>query len=294
MKQASVQAHAKINLTLDVTGKRPNGYHDVCMVMQSIGIHDIVTVSTGTGAQAIELTISHCDLPADNSNLAYRAAELFLHTTHKESDGIHIHIEKHNPIAAGLAGGSTDAAAVLVLLNDLYETGLTQEQLMEMGLKLGADVPFCIAGGTMLSEGIGEILTPLSDAPQAFVVLCKPPVAVSTPVIYRAIDGVEIAKRPDTPAMLDALRSGDLQAVSDQLYNVMQPITAQMHPEIDEICRIMQEQGALRAIMSGSGPTVFGLFADKQRAEYTKQMLAQTYQEVFLTDFCRAGQIKQG
>lgn len=294
MKQASVQAHAKINLTLDVTGRRPNGYHDVCMVMQSIGIHDIVTVSTGTGAQAIELTISHCDLPADNSNLAYRAAELFLHTTHKESDGIHIHIEKHNPIAAGLAGGSTDAAAVLVLLNDLYETGLTQEQLMEMGLKLGADVPFCIAGGTMLSEGIGEILTPLSDAPQAFVVLCKPPVAVSTPVIYRAIDGVEIAKRPDTPAMLDALRSGDLQAVSDQLYNVMQPITAQMHPEIDEICRIMQEQGALRAIMSGSGPTVFGLFADKQRAEYTKQMLAQTYQEVFLTDFCRAGQIKQG
>lgn len=294
MKQASVQAHAKINLTLDVTGRRPNGYHDVCMVMQSIGIHDIVTVSTGTGAQAIELTISHCNLPADNSNLAYRAAELFLHTTHKESNGIHIHIEKHNPIAAGLAGGSTDAAAVLVLLNDLYETGLTQEQLMEMGLKLGADVPFCIAGGTMLSEGIGEILTPLQDAPQAFVVLCKPPVAVSTPAIYQAIDSVEIAKRPDTPAMLDALRSGDLQAVSDQLYNVMQPITAQMHPEIDEICRIMQEQGALRAIMSGSGPTVFGLFADKQRAEYTKQLLAQTYQEVFLTDFCRAGQIKQG
>ena len=294
MNQASVQAHAKINLTLDVTGRRPNGYHDVCMVMQSIGIHDIVTVSTGTGAQAIELTISHCDLPADNSNLAYRAAELFLRTTHKESDGIHIHIEKHNPIAAGLAGGSTDAAAVLVLLNDLYETGLTQEQLMEMGLKLGADVPFCIAGGTMLSEGIGEILTPLSDVPQAFVVLCKPPVAVSTPAIYQAIDGVEIVKRPDTPAMLDALRSGDLQAVSSQLYNVMQPITAQMHPEIDEICKTMREQGALHAIMSGSGPTVFGLFADKQRAEYTKQLLAQTYQEVFLTDFCRAGQIKQG
>lgn len=294
MKQASVQAHAKINLTLDVTGRRPNGYHDVCMVMQSIGIHDIVTVSTGTGAQAIELTISHCDLPADNSNLAYRAAELFLHTIHKESDGIHIHIEKHNPIAAGLAGGSTDAAAVLVLLNDLYETGLTQEQLMEMGLKLGADVPFCIAGGTMLSEGIGEILTPLPDAPQAFVVLCKPPVAVSTPAIYRAIDDVEIAKRPDTPAMLNALRSGDLQAVSHQLYNVMQPITAQMHPEIDDICQTMREQGALHAIMSGSGPTVFGLFADKRQAEHTKQLLAQTYQEVFLTDFCRAGQIKQG
>lgn len=293
MKQASVQAHAKINLTLDVTGRRPNGYHDVCMVMQSIGIHDIVTASTGTGEQGIELTISHCDLPADSSNLAYRAAQLFLNTTHRQPDGIQIHIEKHNPIAAGLAGGSTDAAAVLVLLNELYQTGLTQEQLMEMGLQLGADVPFCIAGGTMLSEGIGEILTPLPDAPQACVVLCKPPVAVSTPAIYKAIDGVEITKRPDTPAMLDALHSGDLQAVSSQLYNVMQPITAQMHPEIEEICQTMREHGALHAIMSGSGPTVFGLFADKQQAEHTKQLLAQTYREVFLTDFCRAGQIKQ-
>lgn len=175
MKQASTEAYAKINLTLDVTGKRPNGYHDVCMVMQSIGIHDIVTVQTETGADDIELTISHCDLPTDSSNLAYRAAQLFLQRTNKQSDGIRIHIEKHNPIAAGLAGGSTDAAAVLVLLNDLYQTGLTQEQLMEMGLALGADVPFCIAGGTMLAEGIGEVLTPLPHAPQAFVVLCKPP-----------------------------------------------------------------------------------------------------------------------
>ena len=197
MKQASTEAYAKINLTLDVTGKRPNGYHDVCMVMQSIGIHDIVTVQTETGADDIELTISHCDLPTDSSNLAYRAAQLFLQRTNKQSDGIRIHIEKHNPIAAGLAGGSTDAAAVLVLLNDLYQTGLTQEQLMEMGLALGADVPFCIAGGTMLAEGIGEVLTPLPHAPQAFVVLCKPPVAVSTPAIYRAIDSVDIARRPD-------------------------------------------------------------------------------------------------
>ena len=153
MKQASTEAYAKINLTLDVTGKRPNGYHDVCMVMQSIGIHDIVTVQTETGADDIELTISHCDLPTDSSNLAYRAAQLFLQRTNKQSNGICIHIEKHNPIAAGLAGGSTDAAAVLVLLNDLYQTRLTQEQLMEMGLALGADVPFCIAGGTMLARG---------------------------------------------------------------------------------------------------------------------------------------------
>lgn len=293
MKQASTEAYAKINLTLDVTGKRPNGYHDVCMVMQSIGIHDIVTVQTETGADDIELTISHCDLPTDSSNLAYRAAQLFLQRTNKQSDGIRIHIEKHNPIAAGLAGGSTDAAAVLVLLNDLYQTGLTQEQLMEMGLALGADVPFCIAGGTMLAEGIGEVLTPLPHAPQAFVVLCKPPVVVSTPAIYRAIDSVDIARRPDTQAMLRALKDGDLQAVSALLYNVMQPVTANMHPEIDDICRIMREHGAMNAIMSGSGPTVFGLFADRARAEKAKKFLAAHYEEVFLTKFCRAGQVKQ-
>lgn len=293
MKQASIEAYAKINLTLDVTGKRPNGYHDVCMVMQSIGIHDIVTVQTETGADDIELTISHCDLPTDSSNLAYRAAQLFLQRTNKQSDGIRIHIEKHNPIAAGLAGGSTDAAAVLVLLNDLYQTGLTQEQLMEMGLALGADVPFCIAGGTMLAEGIGEVLTPLPHAPQAVVVLCKPPVAVSTPAIYRAIDSVDIARRPDTQAMLRALKDGDLQAVSALLYNVMQPVTANMHPEIDDICRIMREHGAMNAIMSGSGPTVFGLFADRARAEKAKKFLAAHYAEVFLTKFCRAGQVKQ-
>lgn len=293
MKQASTEAYAKINLTLDVTGKRPNGYHDVCMVMQSIGIHDIVTVQTETGADDIELTISHCDLPTDSSNLAYRAAQLFLQRTNKQSDGIRIHIEKHNPIAAGLAGGSTDAAAVLVLLNDLYQTGLTQEQLMEMGLALGADVPFCIAGGTMLAEGIGEVLTPLPHAPQAFVVLCKPLVAVSTPAIYRAIDSVDIARRPDTQAMLRALKDGDLQAVSALLYNVMQPVTANMHPEIEDICRIMREHGAMNAIMSGSGPTVFGLFADRARAEKAKKFLAAHYAEVFLTKFCRAGQVKQ-
>ena len=213
--------------------------------------------------------------------------------TNKQSNGICIHIEKHNPIAAGLAGGSTDAAAVLVLLNDLYQTRLTQEQLMEMGLALGADVPFCIAGGTMLAEGIGEVLTPLPHAPQAFVVLCKPPVAVSTPAIYRAIDSVDIARRPDTQAMLRALKDGDLQAVSALLYNVMQPVTANMHPEIDDICRIMREHGAMNAIMSGSGPTVFGLFADRARAEKAKKFLATHYAEVFLTKFCRAGQVKQ-
>lgn len=293
MKQAVVEAHAKINLTLDVTGKRPNGYHDVCMVMQSIGIHDVVTVCTGTGTGQIELTMSNCVLPSDSSNLAWRAAALFLEQQKLNCDGISIEIEKHNPIAAGLAGGSTDAAAVLVLLNQLYDTQLSVEQLMEIGVKLGADVPFCIAGGTMLAEGIGEQLTPLPHAPQAYVVLCKPPFAVSTPAIYRAIDAVEISARPDTRTMLTALDQGELKAVAAQLYNVMQPITAQMHPEVDEICAVMREHGALNAIMSGSGPSVFGLFDDLTAAQTCKNVLAARYAETFLTNFSQAGQIKR-
>lgn len=293
MKQATVQAYAKINLTLDVTGKRPNGYHDVCMVMQSIGIHDLVTVRTGTGTGRIELTVSNNTLPSDRSNLAWRAAEVFLDTQQLTCDGIFIEIEKHNPIAAGLAGGSTDAAAVLVLLNELYDTKLSQQQLMELGLKLGADVPFCIAGGTMLAQGIGEQLTRLPEAPQCYVVVCKPSFAVSTPAIYKAIDSVEIVKHPDTPAMLDALKQNDLKAVAGQLYNVMQPVTVQDHPEIEEICAIMRDNGALNAIMSGSGPSVFGLFDSRAAAKVCWTVLAESYEETFLTQFSPAGQIKR-
>ncbi|MDO5783724.1 MAG: 4-(cytidine 5'-diphospho)-2-C-methyl-D-erythritol kinase [Eubacteriales bacterium] len=291
MKQAAVKAHAKINLTLDVTGKRPDGYHDVCMVMQSIGVHDVVTVSVGTGSGEISLHTVGSDLPSDNRNLAYRAAELFLKETGITCDGISITIEKHIPVAAGLAGGSTNAAAVLVLLDQLYDTQLSMEKRMEMGCKLGADVPFCIAGGTMLAEGIGEKLTKLPDAPQMHVVLCKPPFAVSTPAIYRAIDSAEIAVRPDTVAMLRAIEAGSAAEVSQYLCNVMQPITAELHPEVTQICDTMKANGALNAIMSGSGPSVFGLFDDRDKAERACAVLAKQYEETFLTDFSCAGQI---
>ena len=291
MKQAAVQAHAKINLTLDVTGRRPDGYHDVCMVMQSIGVHDIVTVAVGTGSGSISLRTVGSDLPSDHRNLAYRAAELFLKETGISCDGISIVIEKHIPVAAGLAGGSTDAAAVLTLLDQLYDTQLHTEQRMKMGLQLGADVPFCMVGGTMLAEGIGEKLTALPDAPQAHVVLCKPPFAVSTPAIYRAIDSAEITARPDTDAMLRAIQAGDVAAVSRLLYNVMQPVTAEMHPEVTEICKMMRENGALGSIMSGSGPSVFGLFPDHDQAQQTCTILSKQYEETFLTDFSCAGQI---
>lgn len=293
MKQASVEAHAKINLTLDVTGKRPNGYHDVCMVMQSIGLHDIVTVCTGTDSGEICLSVEGSDLPADSSNLAYRAAELFLHETGLPCDGISIVIKKQIPIAAGLAGGSTDAAAVLVLLDELYDTHFGEKKLMEMGLQLGADVPFCICGGTMLAEGIGEVLTRLPDVPQMEVVLCKPPIAVSTPAIYRAIDSAQIAQRPDTQAMCAAIAAADQTSIARQLCNVMQPVTAAMHPEVDVICGTLRACGAMGAIMSGSGPSNFGLFENPEDAQAACAALAAQYPETYLTNFCTAAQIKR-
>lgn len=292
MRQASTEAHAKINLTLDVTGRRPDGYHDVCMVMQSIGLHDTVTVSTGTGA-GIRLSVPGSDLPAGSDNLAYRAAECFLRETGTACDGISIVIEKRIPVAAGLAGGSTDAAAVLVLLDALYETGLGEQRLMEIGLKLGADVPFCIAGGTMLAEGIGERLTRLPDAPQTHVVLCKPPIAVSTPAVYRAIDAAEIAVRPDTQAMCAALAAGDGARVAQLLCNVMQPVTAGMHPVVNDICGELRACGASGAIMSGSGPSNFGLFDRLADAQAACRVLAARYPETYLTDFCTAAQVKR-
>ncbi len=294
MKQATVEAHAKINLTLDVTEKRPDGYHLVRMVMQSIGLHDIVTTEIGVpNGGRIELQMSDSTLPNDSGNLAYRAAELFLRETGVPCDGIRIAVTKQIPIAAGLAGGSTDAAAVLVLLDELYGTELSTPTLMALGLKLGADVPFCIAGGTMLAEGIGEQLTRLPATPQAHVVLCKPPFAVSTPAIYHAIDAVEIAQRPDTAAMRAAIAAADAAAVSRQLYNVMQPVTAGMHPEINEICATLMQHGAMGAIMSGSGPSVFGLFDSLPAAQAARSALLVRYPETWVTDFSAAAQIKR-
>lgn len=291
MKQAAVKAHAKINLTLDIIGKRPNGYHDVCMVMQSIGVHDVVTVTTGTGENSIALQIPDSNLPLDSRNLAYRAAELFLQESGIACDGILIEIEKNIPVASGLAGGSTNAAAVITLLNQLYDTHFSIEKCMEIGLKLGADVPFCIAGGTMRAEGIGEKLTRLPDVPQAYVILCTPPVTVSTPAIYRAVDTAEIYQHPNTSAMQQAIAEKNLVAIADNLCNVMQPVTAAMHPEINEICKVMKQYGALNAVMSGSGPSVFGLFDNAEQAQAVCDILKKQYIQTFLTGFSDMAQI---
>ncbi len=285
MRQASVHAHAKINLTLDVTGRRADGYHLVSMVMQSIGLYDTITVSVHTGTNEITLSTNRSVLPNDRGNLCWKAAEAFFRATGIVNDGIAIHAEKHIPMAAGLAGGSTDAAGVLVLLNRLYEAGLSEERLCEIGLTIGADVPFCILGGTMLAEGIGEQLTRLPDAPNTLLVLCKPPVDVPTPVIYKAIDAAPIQTHPDNAAMRAAIEQQSVPDIAALLENVMQPVTAGMHAEILSIRDTLLGCGALGAVMSGSGPSTFGIFDDRAKAEAAVEKLRETYEDTYLTDF---------
>ena len=282
----TVRARAKINLTLDVTGRREDGYHTVEMVMQSIALHDTVRVTTIHGEKkprGIVLSCSLPFLPTDERNLAYRAAALFYKETGALLETCEIHIEKRIPVAAGLAGGSTDAAAVLRALNALHTAGLTDDELCEMGLKLGADVPFCLRGGTMLAQGIGEELSLLPDMPHCWVVLCKPPFAVPTKEVYQEIDSVPLTQRPDTEGMKQALENDDYQGVCGRLMNVMETVTATKRHQIGEIRAVLRENGADATLMSGSGPTVYGLFSDRNTADAAATVLARRFSETFLT-----------
>ena len=285
--ETTVQARAKINLTLDVTGRRADGYHTVRMVMQSVALHDTIRVAVTQGERkprGILLTCNLPYLPVDERNLAYRAAELFYQETDALPGTCEIHIEKRIPMAAGLAGGSSDAAAVLRALAALHNVCLTDDELCAMGLKLGADVPYCLRGGTMLAEGIGEELTALSPMPHCWVVLCKPPFAVSTKDAYREMDEVSIRRRPDTKGMIRALEKGDYHGVASRLSNVMELVTATKRRQIGEIKAFLTENGADGTLMSGSGPTVYGLFSDEGRARTAAKMLSRRFADTFLTE----------
>lgn len=285
--ETTVCARAKINLTLDVTGRRADGYHTVCMVMQSVALHDEVRVTVTQGEKKPRGIILTCNLPylpVDERNLAWRAADLFYQETGVLLGTCEIHIEKRIPIAAGLAGGSTDAAAVLRALTTLHAAGLTDDELCAMGLKLGADVPYCLRGGTMLAEGIGEELRPLEPMPHCWVVLCKPPFAVSTKDVYREMDEIDIRKRPDTAGMIKALEKDDYSGVCRRLSNVMELVTATKRRQIGEIKAFLTENGADGTLMSGSGPTVYGLFSDESRARTAAKMLSRRFSDTFLTE----------
>ncbi len=274
MDKIILNSHAKINLSLDVCSKRSDGYHEVSMIMLQCGLCDSITVEKTDGEICLKSNLSF--LPCDERNIAHKAAVAFFDYTGIKG-GANIDMAKRIPVGAGLAGGSGNGAAVLDGLNRLYETGLTTEELCEIGVKLGADVPYCICGGTMLAEGIGEKLTPLSALPKMPVVIIKPPFGVSTPVVYSKIDEAPIKKRPDTPALIDAINCGDIKALCDGMVNVMEEVTIEMHPVIGTIKSELMKSGALGAIMSGSGPSVFGIFENYNDAKRAASKFRKKY-----------------
>lgn len=277
--RAIARSFAKINLTLDVLNKRDDGYHNIKMIMQTVSLFDLVLVDKTESGIGIKTNLRF--LPTNEKNLAYLAAQNF-HETVGIQGGCKIMIHKNIPVAAGLAGGSGNAAAVLAALNMLYGTGLSASELCKIGLKLGADVPYCILGGTYLAEGIGEKLSPLPPMPKCTILMVKPPINVSTAAIYGAIDSAEILSRPDTEAMCSALRDDDIKAAAGELSNVMGTVTETMHPVIRGIKEKMLKNGALGAEMSGSGPTVFGIFPDYETAKRSHDSFAYQFKDVFI------------
>ena len=259
------KAYAKINLGLDVIGKRDDGYHLVRMIMQNVDLYDTLTFEDNDTGK-INLKASAETIPVDDSNLICKVA----HQLQKEygvTKGADIFLEKRIPVAAGMAGGSTDGAAAYMALNELWNLGLDKEQLCKLAVKLGADIPYCIVGGTALSEGIGEVLTPLKDMPHCYLVIAKPAIAVSTGWVYTELDSREIQKHPDIDGIRKALEGGDIKGMCDLIGNVLEDVTTSKYSIITDIEKILEDNGAIRAFMTGSGPTVFAVFDSKEEAE---------------------------
>ena len=273
MKQIELKALAKINLGLDVLGRRENGYHDVRMVMQSIYLYDEVKLEK-TAEPGITTVSNLSFLPTGDGNIAYKAARL-LQEEFQITEGIKITLNKHIPVAAGLAGGSSNAAAVLFGMNRMFRLGLSQKDLMDRGVRLGADVPYCIMRGTVLAEGIGEKLSVLPAMPKCTVLIAKPPVSVSTKVVYEALDAKEITEHPDIDGIIEGLKNNSLKQVAACMGNVLEDVTVPMHPVIDQIKQEMKSAGALNAMMSGSGPTVFGLFESRADAREAQRRIRE-------------------
>lgn len=267
-----IEAPAKINLGLDVLCRRPDGYHEVDMIMQTIELFDTVTIEK-TAEPGIMLSTNKPELPNDEGNLAYKAARLLFETCGAKDTGVRIHIEKRIPMAAGLAGGSTDCAAVLSGMNTLFSYGLSEEKLMALGKTLGADVPYCLLQGTARSQGIGEKLTPLPKMMRCPVLIAKPGVAVSTKAVYEGLHLDEKTVHPDIDALEEDIKRQDLAALAKDMGNLLATVTEELHPVIKEIRALMEKHGAVRAMMSGSGPTVFGLFSDMKKAQEAEKAM---------------------
>lgn len=286
MNEIKLKAYGKINLGLDVLRKRPDGYHDLDMIMQTVGIYDDVVIRKTGNVGEIIVGTDTVTLPNDNGNLAYRAAKLLMDEFAIE-DGVSIYINKVIPIAGGMAGGSADCAATLKGVNQLFDLGLSDKELMERGVTLGADVPYCVMGGTARARGIGDILEKLPASPQCHVIIAKPGISVSTAYVYGRIRPAQIEVRPDIEGIIEAIKNSDLHKMARLLHNVMEDVTVGEHPIISRIEDVLKENGAINAIMSGSGPTVFGLFDDKNKAEKAVDELkkAALTEQLYLTNF---------
>lgn len=285
MDKLQLKAYGKINLGLDVIRKRPDGYHDLDMIMQMVDVYDDVIIEKKAGEEIV-VKADAAVLSNGKDNLAYMAAKMLLDEFGIKS-GVEITIHKRIPIAGGMAGGSSDCATTLIGINEMFNLGLSKQQLMERGVKLGADVPYCVLGGTAIARGIGEVLTPLPTPPQCHVIIAKPPISVSTAYVYGHIRPDEITKRPDIEQMTLAIKEQDLNKLSDLLYNVMEEVTVSEYPVIEKLKSIMLENGALNSIMSGSGPTVFGLFDDRKKAQAAMKALdsKELTEQLYLTKF---------
>ena len=278
-----LQAFAKINLGLDVLGKREDGYHEVRMIMQTIRMYDQLDMRKSV-EPGIHLTTNKKYIPVDENNLVWRAAKLMMDTC-GIIEGVSIHLHKVIPVAAGMAGGSSDAAATLVGMNRLFHCGLSKEKLMELGVQIGADVPYCVLRGTALAEGIGEKLTVLPPMPDCWILIGKPGISVSTKYVYTTLDLNTNTVHPDIDGMKKALEDGNLYGITERMGNVLQDVTIPAYPEVERIKEQMKALGAVNAMMSGSGPTVFGIFDNEEKAQKACQKLRESgsCQQVFLT-----------
>ena len=279
------KAYAKINLGLDVKRRLPNGYHEVKMIMQTVDLFDVLTFSEREDTQIVIHSDSG-EIPCNEDNLIYKAAMKLRERTGIER-GISVEIQKRIPVAAGMAGGSSDAAATLLGLNELLGCGLTSEELERIGVTIGADVPYCIKGGTALSEGIGEVLTSLSAPPEAVLLIAKPDISVSTKFVYENLHADQLVSHPDIDGMVEAIRKQDLEGICERMENVLETVTTREYPVISQIKDGMKRGGAVNALMSGSGPTVFGIFHRVEDAEHVKKELEKENlaKQIFVTRF---------
>jgi 4-diphosphocytidyl-2-C-methyl-D-erythritol kinase len=276
-------AYAKVNLALDILGKRPDGYHDMRMIMQTISLYDTVSVEARDGDFSLQM--DGFIPPSGKKTLEQQAAEAFFNYIGKPLPGLSVSIKKQTPAYAGLGGGSADVAALLRILRDVYAPELSTETLQAIGLTVGSDMPFCVRGGTALAEGRGEILTDLKPLPECFFVLCKPDFGIPTPMLFARVDGEKLTTdRPDIEGMMQALETGDLLGVTARLGNVFEEVLPEEFCEVYAIKQKLLDLGALNAAMSGSGPTVFGIFSDFKTAQNAVLQLKERYEQTYLAE----------